>query len=218
MKYNTVIFDLDGTLLDSLEDLTDSVNYALRICGYPERTIEEVRRFVGNGVRVLLNLAVPEGTSEIDTVNCLEIYRGYYSDHMQNKTQPYNGIDTLLKTLKEKDFKLAVVSNKYDSAVKALCRDFFGELIPVAIGESRGIAKKPAPDSVFTAMEQLGSSKEETLYVGDSEVDVHTARNAGLTCIGVTWGFRNRDILSAEGADVVIDKPEELLDCLESLI
>lgn len=214
MKYNTVIFDLDGTLLNTLEDLTDSVNYALGMSGYPVRTLDEIRRFVGNGVKVLMHLSVPKGTPEEDTLKCLEIYRRHYSANMQNKTQPYDGINNLLEALKDKGIKLAIVSNKYDSAVKALCRDYYREYIQVAIGESQGVAKKPAPNSVFKALEQLGSSGEEAIYVGDSDVDVHTAHNAGLKCVGVTWGFRNREILSAEGADFIIDKPEELLEYL----
>jgi phosphoglycolate phosphatase len=215
MKYNTVIFDMDGTLLDTLEDLTDSVNYALNKFGYPLRTLNEIRSFVGNGVNVLMNLSVPNGTSADDTAKCLEVYRKQYSENMQNKTRPYEGINDLLKNLYEKGFKLAIVSNKYDSAVKALCKDYYQEFIHVAIGESQGVAKKPAPDSVYAALEQLGSAKEEAIYVGDSDVDVHTAHNAGLKCVGVTWGFRNRDILNAEGADFIIDKPEELLGYLK---
>lgn len=214
MKYNTIVFDMDGTLLNTLEDLTDSVNYALQICGYTERTLDEVRCFVGNGVRVLMNQAVPAGTSEEDIVKCLTIYRKHYSENMQHKTRPYDGINELLKSLKEKGIKLAIVSNKYDSAVKALCKDYFQDYIQIAIGESPEVAKKPAPDSVFTALEQLGAVREEALYVGDSEVDVQTARNAGLKCIGVTWGFRDREVLAAEGADIIIDRPHELLEYL----
>ncbi|QHQ62166.1 HAD-IIIA family hydrolase [Anaerocolumna sedimenticola] len=211
MKYTTVIFDLDGTLLNTLEDLTDSVNYALGKFGYPLRTIDEIRQFVGNGVKVLINLAVPNKTSAEDTDKCLKLYRKHYSENMQNKTRPYDGITEMLKSLKEKGIKLAVVSNKYDTAVKALCNDYYKEYIEVAIGESPDVAKKPAPDSVFAALKELGSEKEDALYVGDSDVDVHTAHNAGIKCVGVTWGFRNREILKREGADYIIDKPEELL-------
>lgn len=214
MKYNAIVFDMDGTLLNTLEDLADSVNYALQICGYTERTLDEIQRFVGNGVRVLMNQAVPAGTSEEDIINCLTIYRKHYSENMQHKTRPYDGINELLKSLKERGIKLAIVSNKYDSAVKALCKDYFQDYIRIAIGESPEVAKKPAPDSVFTALELLGAVKEEALYVGDSEVDVQTARNAGLKCIGVTWGFRDREVLATEGADIIIDKPQELLDYL----
>ncbi len=214
MKYNTVIFDLDGTLLNTLEDLTDSVNYALDKSGYPLRTIEEVRQFVGNGVKVLMNLAVPKKTSPEDTAKCLEIFRKHYSGNLQNKTRPYDGIYDLLKALKEKGVKLAIVSNKYDFAVKALCRDYYNEFIHVAIGESQGVAKKPAPDTVYTVLKELKASREQAVYVGDSDVDVHTAHNAGLKCVGAAWGFRSREILKAEGADFIIDKPEELLNYL----
>lgn len=217
MKINTIVFDLDGTLLNTLEDLTDSVNYALKACGYPLRTIDEVRRFVGNGVEVLMKLAVPIGTSDEKRQECLSIYRNHYSNHLQNKTKPYDGILTMLATLKEEGYKLAVVSNKYDSAVKALCNDYYKDFISVAIGESTEVKRKPAPDGVLQALKELNSSKEESIYVGDSEVDVHTAHNAGLPCIGVTWGFRDRSVLVNEGANFIIDKPEELISMVKSL-
>lgn len=214
MKYNTVIFDLDGTLLNTLEDLTDSVNFALDKFNFPKRTIEEIRIFVGNGVKVLMDRAVPAGTAPEITEQCLSTYRRHYSENLQNKTKPYDGILDLLAELKLRNFKIAVVSNKFDAAVKELCSQYYGNYIHVAIGESAGVAKKPAPDSVFNALEQLKSKKEETIYVGDSDVDVHTAHNAALKCVGVTWGFRDRDVLSNEGADYIIDKPMELIDIL----
>lgn len=216
MKINTVIFDLDGTLLNTLEDLTDSVNYALKEFGFPIRTIDEIRQFVGNGVKVLMKLAVPKGTSPEITEQCLLTHRKYYSDNLQNKTRPYDGILDLLAELKSKDFKLAVVSNKYDSAVKALCNQYYGDYIQVAIGESAGVAKKPAPDSVYTALEQLNSGIEQAIYIGDSDVDIHTAHNAGIKCVSVTWGFRDRQVLTEEGADYIIDRPMELFDILNS--
>ncbi|MFU0826507.1 MAG: HAD-IIIA family hydrolase [Lachnoclostridium sp.] len=212
IKYNTIIFDLDGTLLNTLDDLTDSVNYALSACGYPKRTREEIRKFLGNGVKVLISKAVPVGISETDMIKCLTIFQKHYSKNMQHKTRPYDGINDLLKVLKENGCKLAIVSNKFDSAVKGLCKDYFQDYIPVAIGETRDVARKPAPDTVFAALKQLDSKTEEALYVGDSEVDVKTAHNAGLKCVGVTWGFRSREVLTSEGADFIIDKPQELLD------
>lgn len=215
MSITTIIFDLDGTLLDTLEDLTDSMNYALKACGYPIRTLEEIKSFVGNGVEVLMTLAVPEGTQRKDCLNCLEIYRTHYSQNMQSKTRPYPGILNMLQGLKEKGYHLAIVSNKYDSAVKALCKDYYSEYIKIAIGESGGINKKPAPDSVFKAIEELSSSVEESIYVGDSEVDVQTAHNASLQCIGVTWGFRGRSVLEAAGCNFIIDKPEEIFSYLQ---
>lgn len=210
MSITTLIFDLDGTLLNTLEDLTDSVNYALNACGYPLRTNEEIRSFVGNGVEVLMSLAVPSGTSKDDCLACLEIYRGHYSSNLQNKTKPYDGILPMLHRLKEEGYRLAIVSNKYDTAVKALCEDYYSDYITIAIGESKGVNKKPAPDSVFRAIEELSSSVSESIYVGDSDVDVLTAHNSGLKCIGVTWGFRDRSVLEHHGADFIIDSPEEI--------
>lgn len=214
MGITTIVFDLDGTLLNTLEDLTDSVNYALNACGYSLRTLEEIRNFVGNGVEVLMTLAVPKETTKEDCLKCLEIFRSHYSQNLQNKTSPYPGILPMLHKLREKGYRLGVVSNKYDSAVKALCKDYYNDYITIAIGESSGVNKKPAPDSVLKAMEELSSSVEESIYVGDSEVDVHTAHNAGLKCIGVTWGFRGRTVLETEGADFVIDNPEEIFPLL----
>jgi phosphoglycolate phosphatase len=212
--FHTIIFDMDGTILNTLEDLADSVNYALVQCGFPKRTLEEVRRFVGNGVRVLIDRAVPSGTNEKEKETCLNIYRDYYNQNMQNKTRPYDGILELLGQLKIEGYKLAVVSNKYDSAVKSLCKEYYSDFIQVAIGESELVDKKPSPEGVFAALRELNSSSENALYIGDSEVDVQTAHNAGLKCVGVTWGFRTRELLLAEGADIIVDTPRELLDYL----
>jgi phosphoglycolate phosphatase len=214
MTYTTVIFDMDGTLLNTLDDLKDSLNYALNQMGFPTRTLDEVRQFVGNGARLLIERAVPAGTAKEPLDTCLEIYAKHYATNNQNKTKPYDGIIDLLKELKDKEYKLAIVSNKFDSSVKALCKEHYDEYIKVAIGESQHVARKPAPDSVFTAMKELGSKVEETIYIGDSDVDVHTAHNAGLKCVGVTWGFRDREILHNAGADYIIDKPMELLKIL----
>jgi phosphoglycolate phosphatase len=214
---NTVIFDLDGTLLNTLHDLTDSVNYALEQFGFPLRSVEEIRQFVGNGVKVLLDLAVPNNTPPEITHECLNLYKVHYNTNMQNKTKPYEGILDLLHNLKEMGIKLAVVSNKYDAAVKSLCKDYYSDYIIIAIGESSEVAKKPAPDSVYTALSKLDSVKEEAIYVGDSEVDVRTAHNAGVPCIGVTWGFRSREVLSREGAEMIIDTPSELITYIKSV-
>lgn len=210
-KYDTIIFDLDGTLLNTLEDLTDSVNYALELYGYPKRSIEEIRKFLGKGVRKLIELAVPGGIDDPFYNECLEANQKHYSENMRNKTAPYNGIIELLQQLKEENYKLAVVSNKLDKAVKELVQDFFGEYIQVAIGETADISKKPAPDTVFQALQELQSSAGKAIYVGDSEVDVRTAKNAGTKCVAVTWGFRDRDVLEREGADFIIDRPIELM-------
>lgn len=210
-KYDTVIFDLDGTLLNTLEDLTDSVNYALALYDFPCRSIAEIRSFVGNGVGRLMELSIPDGLNNPHFEKCLSDFRTHYSKNMWNKTGAYGGIMELLRQLSNEEFKMAVVSNKFDTAVKELIQDYFGEYIKVAIGESKNVSRKPAPDTVLKALEQLGSVPEKAVYVGDSEVDVKTAKNAGLVCVGVTWGFRDREILEREGADYIINKPDELL-------
>ena len=212
-QYQTMIFDLDGTLLDTLEDLADAVNAALRMHGYPERSIDEVRAFVGNGVRRLMRLAHPGGEAAADFEEVLTDFKVYYADHSRDKTKPYAGILELLETLKGRGVKMAIVSNKFDAAVKELNRFYFDDLIPVAIGENEaaGIRKKPAPDSVFSAMALLGAEPETTLYVGDSEVDHETSRQAGLDLILVSWGFRPRSSLEKYASMALIDSPEEIL-------
>jgi phosphoglycolate phosphatase len=209
-KFDTVIFDLDGTLLNTLDDLADSVCFTMALFGYPSRTVAEVRDFVGNGVGRLIGLSIPGGTGNPDYKACLEEFRRHYDRNMLNKTKPYDGIMALLRDLDAHGFKMAVVSNKFDTAVKELCRVCFGELIPVAIGESVCVPKKPAPDIVTEALKALGAPPGRAVYVGDSEVDAETAKNAGIPFIGVTWGFRDRCVLEKEGADFIIDKPGEL--------
>ena len=210
-KYDTVIFDLDGTLLNTLEDLTDSVNFALSLYGFPCRKTADIRSFVGNGVGRLMELSIPDGTDNPQFEKCLADFRHHYSKNMQNKTGAYNGIMQLLSQLSKENYKIAIVSNKFDAAVKELNKVYFEKYIKVAIGESENVSKKPAPDTVFKALEKLGSTADKSVYVGDSEVDVETADNSGLVCIGVTWGFRDREVLKEKGADYIIDKPEELL-------
>lgn len=211
MRYNTVIFDLDGTLLNTLDDLRDSLNEVLISKGYAPKSLEEVKRFVGNGVRNLIRMSVPAECSDEVVTQVMEEFKDNYKQNMQNKTRPYNGIMELLLDLYRYNYKIAIVSNKYDAAVKELARTYFGNLIPVAIGETSEIKRKPAPDSIFTAVKELGSSLSSTVLVGDSETDVQTAKNAGIPCIGVTWGFRCREVLRSEGADYLIDTPKELL-------
>jgi len=210
-EYDTVIFDLDGTLLNTLEDLTDSVNFALTLYGFPCRKISEVRSFVGNGVARLMELSMPYGLNNPQYEKCLADFRNHYAANMQNKTNAYKGIMELLEQLSKEDYKIAIVSNKFDKAVKGLNQVYFREYIKVAIGESENVAKKPAPDAVFKALEELGSTADKAVYVGDSEVDVKTAENSGLLCVGVTWGFRDREVLEQKGADYIIDRPQELL-------
>lgn len=211
MKYDTIIFDLDGTLLNTLDDLRDSLNDILTQKGYPPRSLEEVRHFVGNGARNLIRQSVPTDCTEDEVIQCLNEFKEHYKYNMQNKTRPYNGIMELLLDLNRFNYKIAIVSNKYDAAVKSLSKTYFGSLIPVAIGESADVKRKPAPDSVFHALKELGSDLEHTIYVGDSETDALTAKNAGIPCIGVTWGFRCREVLKASGVDYLIDTPKELL-------
>lgn len=210
--FGTVIFDLDGTLLNTLEDLKDAVNAALSMHQFPKRTLEEVQSFVGNGVRQLILKAVPENTKAEEAEACLTDFKAYYNLHSQDKTKPYEGILKLLETLKENQINIAVVSNKYEQAVKELCKHYFGACIMAAVGDMDDVPKKPAPDSVCRALRELEASVEDAVYVGDSEVDVETAKNAGMSCIGVSWGFRGRRFLEEAGADCIIDAPEELLD------
>ena len=213
ITYNTYIFDLDGTLLDTLTDLEASTNYALRTHGMPEHTIDEVRRFVGNGVRKLMERAVPDGTDNPLFDEAFATFRQHYMEHSLDTTRPYEGVPEMLAALKAKGCHLAVVSNKMMAATQELCRHFFPETIEVAIGENEaeGIRKKPAPDTVIAALRQLGVGEEGAVYVGDSDVDIDTARNSNLPCISVLWGFRDRDFLLQHGASTLISAPKELL-------
>ena len=214
MKYNAVIFDLDGTLLNSLEDIRDSVNEILNRYHYPKRSLEQIRSFVGNGAINLIRRALPEGTDEQEVEKCLREYSSYYYGHSRIKTCPYNGIISVLEQLRERDLKLGVVSNKDEATVKDLCESYFPGLISVAVGDSQGYQKKPAPDNIMRAISQLQANKETTLYVGDSEVDIETARNCALDSVLVSWGFREREVLLQRGAKIIIDYPQELLQVL----
>lgn len=209
-EYETYIFDLDGTLLATLEDLAASTNYALRAYQLPERTLNEVRMFVGNGVRRLIERAVPGGAQHPLFEDVLDTFRKHYMEHSEDNTRPYDGIMDMLQQLRQQGKRVAVVSNKFYDATVALCEHYFGNLVEVAIGEREGIRKKPAPDTVLEALRQLGVSKEGAVYVGDSDVDLATARNSGLPCISVLWGFRDREFLMAHGANTFISRPEEI--------
>jgi phosphoglycolate phosphatase len=214
MGYEAVVFDLDGTLLDTLEDLRSSVNHALRLHGFPEMTYEEIRTFVGNGVRNLMLKAVPGGDAEPAFEAVFADFRSHYAVHWRELTAPYEGVIPLVEELHRRGLKLAVVSNKSDAEVKNLCAEFFGDKMACVRGEVPGVPRKPEPDSVFLALEALGVPRESALYVGDSEVDVRTARNAGLACAAVTWGFRTREELKEAGAETFIDTPAELLEMI----
>ena len=213
MTYNTYIFDLDGTLLDTLRDLANSVNYALSQHGMPTHSIDDVRRFVGNGVRVLMERAVPDGAANPAFDATFATFRQHYMQHSLDTTRPYDGIPELIRELKARGCQLAVVSNKMMAATQELVHHFFPE-IEVAIGEheAAGIRKKPAPDTVFEALRQLGVGKEGAVYVGDSDVDLATARNSGLPCISVLWGFRDKPFLQEHGATTFVETPCQILE------
>lgn len=215
MKYKITVFDMDGTILNTLDDLKDSLNFTLDHFGYPKRTLEEVRRFVGNGIMKLIERGVPAGTSEEKIKEAYSFFIEYYSAHCADKTKPYTGITELLKKLRKDGIKTAVVSNKADIAVKELCDKYFKGLFDISIGEREGVRRKPAPDSVNEVLNQLGFSREEAVYIGDSDVDVETAKNADMVCIGVEWGFRDRKLLIEKGADYIVSDTEELYKLLK---
>ena len=221
MRMTTIIFDLDGTLMNTLDDLHDSVSYALRQAGLAPNPKQDTRRYLGNGVRNLVNRSVEQACPTADEAlkeRVFEIFRAYYVAHSMDKTAPYEGIPEMLKECKKRGFFTAIVSNKLDPAVKDLHKAFFADSIDVAIGETPTVKRKPAPDMVDEAIRQLsllhGRSIEnsECVYVGDSEVDLQTAKNSDLPCIAVSWGFRDRDYLVEQGAKTIIDCPDELFE------
>ena len=209
------VFDLDGTLLDTLCDLTDSVNHVLEKNGFEKKTLDQIRRYVGNGVRLLIDRCLPD-EDEQTRERLLSEFTHYYRENMTNKTAPYPGIMQALRELKEKGYRLAIVSNKFDAAVKGLAKLYFDGIVDVAVGESENVRKKPAPDSVLKAMEDLGC--ERAVYIGDSDVDVNTAHNAGLKCIGVTWGFRDEELLISTGADYIAHDAAQMAEQIENVL
>lgn len=214
MNYQAILFDMDGTLLDSLSDMQQAVNHTLSRFGYPPRSREEIRRFVGNGAARLIHRALPPDTEPRQEADVLAAYRLWYQAHSCVETRPYPGIPELLAALRQRGIRLAVVSNKPDETTRSLARRFFPEL--PAWGQRESLAPKPAPDMVLQALAQLGVAPERALYVGDSEVDVETARNAGLALAAVDWGFRSRAQLVAAGAERILSHPEQLLALLEA--
>lgn len=208
-----ILFDLDGTLLNTLEDLTDATNAALRHFGCPQRSMEEVRSFVGNGAERLIRLALPGKDNDPEVSEVLSWYKDFYAAHSQIKTRPYDGVLEALQAVKEA-FPVAVVSNKPDNATKLLCKQYFGDVF--ALGESSRCPRKPAPDMVRQAMAAIGA--DSCIYVGDSEVDVLTAKNAGVPCLSVLWGFRDRDTLLEAGAEHFCENPADLLKTLKEMI
>lgn len=211
MKYQLAVFDLDGTILNTLEDLCDSVNYALAAADFPERTLEEVRNFVGNGIRKLIDRAVPEGTAEKQADKVFAVFKEYYGEHCADRTKPYEGITELLWELKKSGIRLAVLSNKADYAVKILCDKYFSGVFDAAYGAREGIDNKPAPSAVYSLLEELSVDKENAVYIGDSDVDIKTAENAGMDMIIVEWGFRDKRFLLQNGARNLVSSPEEIL-------
>ena len=208
--YSTYIFDLDGPLLDTLGDLAASTHFALRPMCMPERSVDEVRRFVGNGVERLIRRALPDGSAEDVVSQTLAVFKAHYLEHGLDTTAPYEGVTEMLRQLKGRGCRIAVVSNKFDDATRALCRHFFPDTVSVAVGEREGIARKPSPDTVMEALRQLGVSAEGAVYVGDSEVDILTADNCRMPCISVLWGFRDRALLEAHGGVEFVSIPSEL--------
>lgn len=210
-EYSTYVFDLDGTLLNTIDDLAASTNYALRQYGMKEHSVDDVRRFVGNGVKKLMERAVPGGTDNPLFEETYATFRQHYLEHSLDTTRPYPGIEQLLSELRRRGKRIAVVSNKFYAATQELCRHFFGDTVEVAIGEREDIRRKPAPDTVVEALRQLGVTTDNAVYIGDSDVDVATARNSGLPCISVLWGFRDKDFLLAHGATTFVSEPREIL-------
>ena len=216
-EIKAVVFDLDGTLLDTLEDLTDSVNAALCQYGYPQKTIEQIRTYVGNGIRNLIIRCIDGGETNPDFEKVFHEFRKHYKRNCQNKTKPYDGVYKLIQKLKADGIKLAIVSNKADFAVKELNEFYFKEFQIIAIGEREGIARKPAPDTVNEALRELGVEPDYAVYVGDSEVDIQTAANAKMLCISVLWGFRKKTFLMEHHAEYFAETPEEVYQILKTI-
>ena len=210
MGYTTILFDMDGTLMNTLEDMADSVNAILRQLGHAERSLDEVRAFVGNGAEMLVRRAMPDGSSKAEIAQALGLYQPYYAAHCQEKTRAYDGILPLLEELHRAGKQIAVVSNKPEGALRTLCDEYFAGLVKVVSGDMPGRRRKPWPDMVDAALEKMSADRNDAVYVGDSEVDVQTGKNAGLPVIGVSWGFRGREKLIEAGAETIVDSIEEL--------
>ncbi len=214
---DTIIFDLDGTLLDTLDDLMSAVNYALAGNGFPLRTKDEIRSFVGNGIKVLMERALPSKQSDEIFDKCFADFNFYYKAHMEDKTAPYDGINEMLKSVKDAGFKIAIVTNKVDYAAQDLCKRMFGVNVDLVVGSVDGRPNKPAPDGVYYALDELKSTKESAVFVGDADTDILTAKNAELVSIGVLWGFRDREVIEKEGAEYVVETVKDLENLLISL-
>ena len=217
MKYTTIVFDCDGTLLDTLTDLRNTVNYVLRAHDLPERSVSEVKAALGNGVAHLMRQSLPDSISEAEFNTYLDEFKAYYGEHLQDYTAPYPGMLDVLDTLRAKGYKLAIVSNKIQEGITPLNKEYFGDRLLVAIGERPELQRKPAPDMVLQALNELGSTQDESIYIGDSEVDVATAKNSGLLCIGVTWGFRDEQLHKDLGVKYIARKAEDIITIIEKL-
>ena len=214
MKYKLAVFDMDGTILNTLDDLHDSLNHTLDATGYPTHTLDEVRSFVGNGIRKLIERALPEDSSEEVIQNVHGVFSGYYKDHCLDKTRPYDGIIPLIASLRDAGCLCAVVSNKDDYAVQMLCEKFFNGLFDYSVGNKPGMRPKPAPDLVNEVLASLDVSRGDAVYIGDSEVDIATAKNAGMPCITVLWGFRDYNCLCENGAEQFAQTPDDVLNLI----
>ena len=217
-RYKAIIFDLDGTLLDTLADLAEGTNYALRVNGFPERTTDEIRRFVGNGARKLIERAVPDGQIEAALEKVRQDFDIYYKVHCKDHTGPYPGIMEMLQELVQQGYSLGVVSNKPDFAVQELIPEYFPGIFASVSGERQGVAKKPAPDLIWEAMKNLQADSSNAVYVGDSEVDLEAAANAGIPCISVAWGFKGRRFLEEQHAGTIIEVPAEVFAFLQKRV
>ena len=216
MNKKAVIFDLDGTLLNTLEDLTDSTNFALKSFNYPNKSIDEIKKFVGNGVSKLIERAIPDGLNNPHYEECISIFKSHYKENMFNKTQPYEGSINMLKKIKSLNIKIAVASNKFDIAVKELCAIYFKDLIDLCAGENEkeGIRKKPSPETILRILKIFDLNPSDAIYVGDSEVDIQTADNSNMECISVLWGFKSKEFLLNNGAKILIAKPDDIFKYL----
>lgn len=211
MKIRNIVFDMDGTILNTIDDMHDSVNYMLRTYGYNTLTLDEVKSYVGKGIRVLVEKCLPKDIDEAKLEECFNTFSNYYDRNKNNKTAPYDGILDAMKEIRENGIKMSVVSNKYDKGVKQLAADLFCGFLPIAIGESEAVKPKPNPDGVLLAMDLMGASRDNTVYIGDSEVDYETAINSGLQFIGVSWGFRTEELLRSLGAEHIVHHPSQIL-------
>ncbi len=216
MKRDTLIFDLDGTLLNTLDDLYISFNYAIKSFGYPERTLEEIKSFVGNGIKTAIERALPHKIQDEELEKIVCYFKIYYKDHMYERTQPYNGVIELLEYLKKSGYKIGIFSNKYDAAVQELNNKFFKEYSNAVLGEVSGIERKPNPAGLLKLIDQLNSSLEKTIYIGDSEVDIKTAQNANIPCISVLWGYKEKDFLVKNGGKIFVSNPNEIIKILDN--